>query len=285
MRPLVDCTGYEFFMGEAYHASGNSVAALPKAHPSSELQVRGIVIGKVSRRIVSSSAAEPPETARLKANTFAFTQACRNFALELSQSNLDGIYKDPSSLQRALSLATAFQYTAYGPLDEHALLQIDFWFVLWFSIFNYPDCGEFSARDLKAVAGLDHQGPVGEEEILKIIERVLDTGRIEASRGILSDEVYARLVLVSKFHQSACCQLANWAFLFLDTGHIGRAYFNSKENDQVVLLAGSDVPFLLRKVEGRDCHQVVAPAYIHGVMDGELWPDDNESGVKDITLV
>ncbi|KAI3331741.1 hypothetical protein HD806DRAFT_518688 [Xylariaceae sp. AK1471] len=43
--------------------------------------------------------------------------------------------------------------------------------------------------------------------------------------------------------------------------------------------AGSDVPFILREVEhGQDGYRVVAPAYVHGVMDGELWPDDNECG-------
>jgi hypothetical protein len=50
----------------------------------------------------------------------------------------------------------------------------------------------------------------------------------------------------------------NYAFLFLDTGHIGRTYFKSRENDRVALLARSDVPFLLREVEdGQDRYRVV----------------------------
>jgi hypothetical protein len=51
-------------------------------------------------------------------------------------------------------------------------------------------------------------------------------------------------------------------------------------------LVESGISFLLRNVEdGEDSNQVVVPGYICSVMNGELWPDDDELGVKDSILV
>ncbi|KAI1246483.1 hypothetical protein MGN70_013383 [Eutypa lata] len=75
---------------------------------------------------------------------------------------------------------------------------------------------------------------------------------------------------------------ANYAFFFLDNGYMGMAYHTYQEGDQVYLLAGSDWPFILRP-KG-DAFRIVAPASIHGVMEGELWPED-ESELDQITLV
>lgn len=85
-----------------------------------------------------------------------------------------------------------------------------------------------------------------------------------------------------KFH-SLVKRLANYAFLFLDTGHIGVAFHLGRAGDRVALLAGSDCPFLLR-ANHNGCFRVVAPAYIHGFMRGEMWPCD-KSLLREITLI
>ncbi|KAI1266844.1 heterokaryon incompatibility protein-domain-containing protein [Xylariaceae sp. FL1019] len=77
-------------------------------------------------------------------------------------------------------------------------------------------------------------------------------------------------------------ELANYAMLSLSSGYLGIAFHTCQEGDRLALLAGSDVPFLLRP--RGNAFRVVAPAYVHGMMQGELWPE-NEDGLEDITLV
>jgi hypothetical protein len=286
----IDFTGYQYFTVCPFQASRNSAAAIPRPYPPNELQVRGIIMGKVSRIVISSSAAEPSEPARTKARISAFTRACRKYVLDIDLSRPGGPYKDPIGVQRALSFTLTFQLPEmhiHEKDDRRDPSDIQRRFLLWLSVLRYPNCGDLPTRDLEAVAGLEkNPNAVGEQECLEVIERGLDQDRIQASRERVSGDTLALLELAALYHHEICCQLANYAFLFLDTGHIGRAYFNSKENDRVALLAGSDVPFLLREVDdGQDRYRVVAPAYIHGVMDGELWPYNDEFGVKDMILV
>ncbi|KAK8859748.1 heterokaryon incompatibility protein-domain-containing protein [Apiospora arundinis] len=77
-----------------------------------------------------------------------------------------------------------------------------------------------------------------------------------------------------------------YAFIHLDSGYIGRAHHTCREGDQVWLLAGADKPVVLRKQEETGTFRVVAPAFIAGAMDGELWPDEGKiEELQDITLV
>ena len=57
----------------------------------------------------------------------------------------------------------------------------------------------------------------------------------------------------------------------------------TKAGDVVVLLQGAKIAYVLRPVhEGR--YQLVGEAYVHGIMYGEAWPDDDE-GIQQITLI
>ncbi|KAG0645851.1 Heterokaryon incompatibility protein [Hyphodiscus hymeniophilus] len=40
--------------------------------------------------------------------------------------------------------------------------------------------------------------------------------------------------------------------------------------DRIVLLSGSNVPFVVRPVD--DYHRMTGPCYVHGIMNGEAWP-------------
>ncbi|KAK7995057.1 hypothetical protein PG990_013830 [Apiospora arundinis] len=86
--------------------------------------------------------------------------------------------------------------------------------------------------------------------------------------------------------QTAANMSADYAFIHLDSGYIGRAHHTCREGDQVWLLAGADKPVVLRKQEETGTFRVVAPAFIAGAMDGELWPDEDKvEELQDITLV
>ncbi|KAL8978794.1 MAG: hypothetical protein Q9205_005715 [Flavoplaca limonia] len=58
------------------------------------------------------------------------------------------------------------------------------------------------------------------------------------------------------------------------TGYIGLGGWETVEGDEVHLVQGSDLPFLLRKTYGH--YQLVSQAYVHGIMDGELIHDNTE---------
>ncbi|KAK7752516.1 hypothetical protein SLS62_005484 [Diatrype stigma] len=75
---------------------------------------------------------------------------------------------------------------------------------------------------------------------------------------------------------------SHYALFLLDNGYLGLAYRTCQEGDQVFLLAGSDWPFVLR--QDGNAFRLVAPAYVYGVMEGQLWPED-EGELEQITLV
>lgn len=61
--------------------------------------------------------------------------------------------------------------------------------------------------------------------------------------------------------------------LFLTNGgYFGLAHPSSQPGDEVVLLSGGRVPFVVRRVreERRECYYIVGETYVHGIMDGEL---------------
>ncbi|KAI0876050.1 heterokaryon incompatibility protein-domain-containing protein [Hypoxylon argillaceum] len=275
----VDFTGHYLFRPGVFHASGNSIAAMPRPYPQHELHVKGVIIGRVSRRIVSPSTAEASNPAQSSTRIVDFIRVCRNFMLGLDQANLQSIYKDACSVRRELIFAFAPEIATGPRLWQDSRLDS------WFDILRYPNCGDLPTSDMETVAALEHSDVTGEHRYLEIIERVLDQNRLKASREHLPVSIFSRLNMASLFYHKWCLRLSNWSFLFIDTGHIGRAYFNSREGDSVALLAGSEVPFLLRVADEQDRYQVVAPAYICGMMQGQLWPEDNETGVKEITLV
>jgi hypothetical protein len=83
--------------------------------------------------------------------------------------------------------------------------------------------------------------------------------------------------------EDAISHLRGYAFIILDSDYIGAAYQTCKEGDQVFLLAGAHCPMVLRP-RGNGEYQFIAPAYIHGVMNGEAWPEDEEE-LQDLTLI
>lgn len=64
-------------------------------------------------------------------------------------------------------------------------------------------------------------------------------------------------------------------------GHLGKGLKAIQEGDLVALIAGVHWPLIIRK-EG-DLYRSKGPAYIHGIMNGEKWPD-NKKNLIDIVL-
>lgn len=87
---------------------------------------------------------------------------------------------------------------------------------------------------------------------------------------------------ITQIVQSYVNYKANYAFFRLDTGYFGSAFRTSYEDDDIYLLAGLDVPCVLRRRS--DEFRFVALAHIQGVMRGGLWPE-SEDDLEELTLI
>lgn len=63
---------------------------------------------------------------------------------------------------------------------------------------------------------------------------------------------------------------ANRSFIITDTGHFALGPHASRLGDEIVVFEGVNMPFILRKRDLGDHYQMIGPAYVHGIMDGEV---------------
>jgi hypothetical protein len=76
--------------------------------------------------------------------------------------------------------------------------------------------------------------------------------------------------IASVFHNMAVMYSCQRTFLTTQRGLFGLAPRGARQGDSIALLSGLKYPFVLRR-NGERWH-MLGPAYIHGVMDGEAWP-------------
>lgn len=122
----------------------------------------------------------------------------------------------------------------------------------------------------------------GEDELE---EGFLDLGEIEA-KGQINPEVLTGLNMadtigmgedldsdeeVRKFHHNVWEFQRGKRFFTTEKGYMGTAEGEVHEGDVVALISGMEMPMILTPCG--DCFRVAAHAYMHGVMDGEAWPD------------
>jgi hypothetical protein len=60
-------------------------------------------------------------------------------------------------------------------------------------------------------------------------------------------------------------------FFTMKSGYMGLAEFSIESSDVVAVISGQQMPVVLRP-KGT-CFEFVSVAYIHGMMDGEAWPE------------
>jgi hypothetical protein len=70
-------------------------------------------------------------------------------------------------------------------------------------------------------------------------------------------------------------------FFTTSAKHMGKALPSIQEGDVVMLISGVKFPMIARKTG--ETYQLVSPAYVHGMMYGEKWPDNVED-LTDIVL-
>jgi hypothetical protein len=116
----------------------------------------------------------------------------------------------------------------------------------------------------------------------------IDTPILDASASDEFQDVMMTLWLTHKLERD----FAFWALelshkyqqsvIVLQSGHIGIGHRSCTNGDVVALIAGLDVPMVLRLVNGQR-YRIIGRAYLDDAMDGELWPEDeNQLQMVDI---
>ncbi|UQC81799.1 uncharacterized protein CLUP02_07285 [Colletotrichum lupini] len=131
----------------------------------------------------------------------------------------------------------------------------------------------FSAFWQTLVAGKDAtemaKAPIAYEEIISLL--------LDASTGLspsLPGQTYSarQRKTFQDVRTSMMHAMRNRRLCFTAKGYLGLVSETSKVGDEIHILDGCHVPYLLRKVEGRR-HRLVGECYVHGIMRGEAVQD------------
>jgi hypothetical protein len=88
---------------------------------------------------------------------------------------------------------------------------------------------------------------------------------------------------VNRYHHERCRAIAGKRVFFVTScGHIGASAPSIRILDKVAVLSGLRTPLILREVGNN--HEVLGEAYVHAIMEGEAWPED-EAMLQQIKLI
>lgn len=123
---------------------------------------------------------------------------------------------------------------------------------------------QFLTSNFGFMANQKIHGNIRKRELARIVSKST-RAMFEATFGDREDVVAAAVFEVNGSKYSA-----KRRFLKTNNGYMGLGGYGVLVGDQVVLFAGSSVPFLIRpSSKGR--YRLVGEAYFVGIMDGELW--------------
>ncbi|KAK8080194.1 HET-domain-containing protein [Apiospora hydei] len=261
-------------------ATKSSHSYVTWAREQKSLALRGKRIGRIRTRISGTPKDQYDDPASAAFDDFA--SACQNWIQSLSVSALDKsllLPQDPTDTSRPKwsAMEQFLLFTPFGPArsrqlgpifptkDEHS------WEFSWDRVARHKLLLDWLHRTRHP--SLDEAAAaLGDSPFVDYLQHV--------SR--------APAVLEANFRtmQRHVNLFANYAFLTLDRdGLWARAHLSCQVGDEVWLLAGSDVPVVLRRQgDGNARFRVVGPAYVDGAMYGKMWADD-ESMLETITLV
>ena len=92
-------------------------------------------------------------------------------------------------------------------------------------------------------------------------DRLIERNGPNQTPGDVSGEVYLPMDFSANYSES---------FLVFESGRIGMGRGHTQAGDVAVVFPGICMPIILRKRENSDRYRMIGPAYVHGVMDGEI---------------
>ncbi|KAK3075135.1 hypothetical protein LTR53_001819 [Teratosphaeriaceae sp. CCFEE 6253] len=76
--------------------------------------------------------------------------------------------------------------------------------------------------------------------------------------------------LSESFWLASMSALVGRSLLFADSGQFAVGPLTARRGDEIVVLPSVNMPFILRRKPAGTTYEMVGPAYVHGVMDGEM---------------
>lgn len=153
-------------------------------------------------------------------------------------------------------------------------------FARLYDLMHYPDCQLFDAEKVKTVAELfralnsDEPGNRSGENHNTVVDFLDCVSRFD----IGGDEPLQKMRIL----RDQLNIQAEYALFVLDSGYMGMGFHTCREGDVVFLLAGAEFPMVLRP-DGAQ-YRSVAPTYVHGVMEGELWQGEGHK-LEEVVLI
>ncbi|KAK8036227.1 hypothetical protein PG993_008841 [Apiospora rasikravindrae] len=270
---FVDYSG-TFFPGSyssfsVYHASKDAKHdPTQRGTVDNSLIVSGKAIGRIAKSIAASSPWDKTKNNITDMELFTdMIRVCRQWCRYISQGDRPIHLSGDHSPIRATHLALL----AVNNMKQHRSWTLET-FGKWFALMTDPETSPVFLARLRSM-----------REQKQILERLEEEEEDPVSliRTLLNDS-HGQSEDAIQIHANAG---VNYAFVHLDSGYIGRAHHSCQEGDSVYLFAGADMPVVVRRCGEGGTFRVVAPAFIVGVMDGELWPGESDEELELITLV
>ncbi|PQE08466.1 heterokaryon incompatibility protein [Rutstroemia sp. NJR-2017a BBW] len=266
----LDCNGFQNFTDcrraygrpSAYKASRGSRVDSHSPSQSGKLVVRSQHVGTISYARASRVIGD--EKAHSDPSPFYyFLQAFREWIFKIDAMDFYSTGETP--FQAASATFSWREENDSRPRNFEENFPYLYDLMLW------PNCRVLDVEDIRS----QYDGPTDLSNDNP--DRVIDSAKRRAIQ--LSNR--SNFIYVSPCFRYVT-RHANYAFFILDSGYMGVAFHIIEENDRIFLLKGLHLPVVLRS--RGDEWLFVAPCYVHGVMNGEMWPD-NEADLREIVLV
>lgn len=86
------------------------------------------------------------------------------------------------------------------------------------------------------------------------------------------------------FHSQIDLGCRSKTFFVTRTGYMGTGPASIREGDEVVIVSGLQTPLAMRKAEEGQCYRLMGPAFVQGMMGGELWEMIRDN-LEELTIV
>jgi len=183
----------------------------------------------------------------------------------------------PGTLRRSFSRTSFFHTLNHaGMVDQEADREA---LEAWLHCFSSPTTPQL--QTLLEHTSSDSGSNLNATACKQLSTQVKGEAQLEAE----CDAIWNRIIgshKAQQLHLQIYHQCRRTRLLITSNGYLGKGLKDIQESDFVVLIAGVDMPMILRK-DG-DSYCSMGPAYIDGMMYGEMWPKD-EKDLIDIVLI
>lgn len=278
---------------DSFHASKNQKPSYSFSHDGKELHVLGKIIDTIASRSPMEFPARSDSSDPRKLQ-LAVRKALRDWIVYASEGPLyDYRTKEPLKDVLRMTLATGMDWVTFQESAGQVLKNgdnatgFDYWveerpFDNWVEsqLSEFWGLNNGTEKRIRQMMRPDD----GRQDIYNFLESMAAR---KSKSGLL--ELGDHLVSKAKGERAGTTLYDDMIFRYSSelrlfkthNGYMGKGLSSLQEDDNVILIAGVSVPMIARKTG--NAYQLIGPSYIHGIMYGQEWPE-NERDLVDIPL-